>query len=101
MPYPYAVDDHQTHNARYLADQNAAVIIQQHDLGEQRLAHQITALANDKKRIIDMAIVAKSLAKPQATQQVAEFCKQAAVGNFDVKQHDINSNASEKVNDPR
>lgn len=96
VPYPYAVDDHQTHNARYLADQNAAVIIQQHDLDEQRLAHQITALANDKKRIIDMAIVAKSLAKPQATQQVSEFCKQAATGDFSVTLDNEEQNHEEK-----
>lgn len=111
VPYPYAVDDHQTHNARYLADQNAAVIIQQHDLDEQRLAHQITALANDKKRIIDMAIVAKSLAKPQATQQVSEYCKQAATGDFNVtlnneeqnnvEQSETTSSALEKTNESR
>ncbi|NVK21009.1 MAG: undecaprenyldiphospho-muramoylpentapeptide beta-N-acetylglucosaminyltransferase [Kangiellaceae bacterium] len=78
VPYPHAVDDHQTHNARYLADQGAAVIIQQHDLSEQVLAQNITALANNKQHIIDMAQKARSLAKPNATQEVAAYCELAA-----------------------
>ena len=111
IPYPHAVDDHQTHNARYLANQGGALIIQQHDLDEQRLAHQITALANDKQRIIDMATVAKSLAKPKATTQVAEYCKRAAVGQFeimsdkesssDARSGAIKDNAAESANEQR
>lgn len=111
IPYPHAVDDHQTHNARYLANQGGALIIQQHDLDEQRLAHQITALANDKQRIIDMATVAKSLAKPKATTQVAEYCKRAAVGQFeimsdkesssDARAGAIKDNAAESANEQR
>ena len=92
VPYPHAVDDHQTHNARYLADQGGAVIIQQHDLDVQNLAHQITALANDKNRIIEMATIAKSLAKPEATTQVAEYCKRAAIGQFDIESFVSNTN---------
>jgi UDP-N-acetylglucosamine--N-acetylmuramyl-(pentapeptide) pyrophosphoryl-undecaprenol N-acetylglucosamine transferase len=92
VPYPHAVDDHQTHNARYLADQGGAVIIQQHDLDVQNLAHQITALANDKNRIIEMATIAKSLAKPEATTQVAEYCKRAAIGQFDIESFESNTN---------
>ena len=84
VPYPHAVDDHQKHNARYLANQGGAIIIQQHDLDVEKLAELITALANDKSRIIEMATIAKSLAKPQATEQVAEYCKRAAVGQFEI-----------------
>lgn len=78
VPYPHAVDDHQTYNARYLADQGAALIIQQHDLSKERLAQEITALANDKEHLIDMARKAQALARPEATQKVAEYCKKAA-----------------------
>lgn len=78
VPYPHAVDDHQTYNARYLADQGAALIIQQHDLSKERLAQEITALANDKEHLIDMARKAKELARPEATRMVAEYCKKAA-----------------------
>ncbi|MBD3653497.1 undecaprenyldiphospho-muramoylpentapeptide beta-N-acetylglucosaminyltransferase [Kangiella sp.] len=78
VPYPHAVDDHQTYNARYLADQGAALIIQQHDLSKERLAQEITALANDKEHLIEMARKAQALARPEATHTVAEYCKQAA-----------------------
>lgn len=78
VPYPHAVDDHQTYNARYLADQKAALIIQQHDLTRERLAQEVTALANDKEHLIDMARQAQALARPEATKTVAEFCKKAA-----------------------
>lgn len=106
VPYPHAVDDHQTHNARYLANQGGALIIQQHDLDEQSLAQQITALANDKQRIVEMAIIAKSLAKPQSTLQVAEYCKRAAVGQFEIMSSaeaskEVESEAAESVNEQR
>ncbi|WP_223669465.1 undecaprenyldiphospho-muramoylpentapeptide beta-N-acetylglucosaminyltransferase [Kangiella shandongensis] len=105
VPYPHAVDDHQTHNARYLADQGAAVIIQQHDLDEQQLAHQTTSLANDKAHLIEMAVTAKQLAKPYATQQVADYCKRAAIGDFEIKEEakvaTTKSTASEDVNESR
>ncbi len=78
VPFPHAVDDHQTHNARYLADQGAAVIIQQHDLKESRLAEQITALANNKKHLIELAEKARGLALPDATKTVAQYCIKAA-----------------------
>ena len=84
VPYPYAVDDHQTHNARYLADKEAAVIIPQHDLTAQRLAEQITTLANNKQHIINMAELARQLAKPQATEEVANYCIKAAIGHQEV-----------------
>ncbi|NVJ65594.1 MAG: undecaprenyldiphospho-muramoylpentapeptide beta-N-acetylglucosaminyltransferase [Gammaproteobacteria bacterium] len=78
VPYPHAVDDHQTHNARFLSDKGAALIIQQHDMSEKRLAEQITALANNKEHLIEMADKARQLAKPQATEEVAAFCVKAA-----------------------
>ncbi|AOE50465.1 undecaprenyldiphospho-muramoylpentapeptide beta-N-acetylglucosaminyltransferase [Kangiella sediminilitoris] len=85
VPYPHAVDDHQTHNARYLASQGAALIIQQHDLDETVLAQQVTSLANDKEHLIEMAAMAKKLAKPYATEQVADYCKRAAIGDYRIQ----------------
>ncbi len=78
VPFPHAVDDHQTHNARYLSDEGAALIIQQHDLSEARLADQITALANNKQHLITMANKARELSTPEATEEVASFCIKAA-----------------------
>ncbi len=72
VPYPYAVDDHQTSNARFLADQGAALLIPQSELNPEKLAQWLTTLTRDK--LLDMAGKARSLAKPEATRVVAEAC---------------------------
>ncbi len=82
VPFPHAVDDHQTHNARYLSDKAAGLIIQQHDLSEKRLAEQITALANNKKHIIEIAEKAREMAMPNATKDVANYCIKASMNDF-------------------
>lgn len=74
VPFPAAVDDHQTANARYLADREAAVIIQQRDLSADFLAQQLRDLAADRHRLADMAERARAAAMPDATRQVAEIC---------------------------
>jgi len=74
VPYPYAIDDHQTHNARYLVDHGAAVMIPQADLSAERLAEEITALMQEPVRLKAMAERASALAKPDAAQVVAEIC---------------------------
>jgi UDP-N-acetylglucosamine--N-acetylmuramyl-(pentapeptide) pyrophosphoryl-undecaprenol N-acetylglucosamine transferase len=74
VPYPYAIDDHQTHNARYLVDNGAAVMIPQAELSAERLAEEITALMQEPARLKAMAERASALAKPDAAQVVAEIC---------------------------
>ncbi len=76
VPFPYAVDDHQTNNARFLSDQDAAVLIPQNELTPQRLATLLTELSREK--LTEMAVKARSLAKPDATQVVAEVCMKLA-----------------------
>lgn len=78
VPFPHAVDDHQTMNARYLSDNGAAVLIQQSDLQEHELAKLISELAQDRQRLNEMAKAAVKVAKPQATQVVADYCVEAA-----------------------
>ncbi len=46
VPFPFAVDDHQTHNARYLSEAGAGVLVQQVDLGERRLAELLSELCD-------------------------------------------------------
>ena len=74
VPYPYAVDDHQTANARYLADEGAAVLVQQRDLDEARLAEVLGALLSDRGRMLEMASRARALGRPEATREVADLC---------------------------
>jgi UDP-N-acetylglucosamine--N-acetylmuramyl-(pentapeptide) pyrophosphoryl-undecaprenol N-acetylglucosamine transferase len=72
VPYPYAVDDHQTHNARFLAERGGAVLIPQHELTAERLAKLLGELTREK--LLVMAKAARSAGKPEATRAVAEAC---------------------------
>ncbi len=72
VPYPYAVDDHQTANAHYLSDAEAGILIQQNELTAEGLAQELMML--DRKKIIDMAVCARKLGKPESTRQVAQAC---------------------------
>lgn len=74
VPYPYAIDDHQTHNARYLVDNGAAVMIPQSELSPERLAEEIGSLLQQPGRLKAMAERSSALAKPDAAQVVAEIC---------------------------
>jgi UDP-N-acetylglucosamine--N-acetylmuramyl-(pentapeptide) pyrophosphoryl-undecaprenol N-acetylglucosamine transferase len=76
VPFPYAVDDHQTTNARYLADAGAAILIQQRDLAPERLAEALRGLT--RERLLEMARKARALGKPDATRAVAEACMELA-----------------------
>jgi UDP-N-acetylglucosamine--N-acetylmuramyl-(pentapeptide) pyrophosphoryl-undecaprenol N-acetylglucosamine transferase len=76
VPFPFAVDDHQTHNARFLVDAGAAVLVQQRDLTARMLADLLLQLSREK--LLDMAQRARTLAKPGATASVAEVCMAVA-----------------------
>ena len=73
VPYPFAVDDHQTLNARYLADKGAAVILQQQDMSAAVVAQKIRNL--DYDRLLHMAQKARLLARSDATSQVVGICE--------------------------
>lgn len=79
VPFPFAVDDHQTTNAAYLQHAGAALMIQQRDLDVAQLADTLKSL--DRSTCLVMAQKARALARPQATQQVAEICQQLAKAN--------------------
>jgi UDP-N-acetylglucosamine--N-acetylmuramyl-(pentapeptide) pyrophosphoryl-undecaprenol N-acetylglucosamine transferase len=74
VPFPYAVDDHQTQNARYLADRGAAILLPQAELTPQGLADVLRGLS--RPRLLDMARAARSAAKPEATRKVADCCRE-------------------------
>lgn len=69
IPLPHAVDNHQYHNAMWLVEHNAALLIEQADLTAECLAEKITQLADPVTRMT-MAHNAQGLAKPDATQQL-------------------------------
>lgn len=76
VPYPYAIDDHQTANARYLVDAGAAVLIAQQQLTARYLAEQIKDCA---MQLDAMAVSARQCARLNATQNVAEQCRLEAI----------------------
>src|SRR5258705_56951 len=69
VPFPHAVDDHQTTNARFLADAGGAVLVPQSELTPEGLAKLIAGF--DRERLLEMATRARSLGRPGATQAVA------------------------------
>ena len=73
VPYPSAVDDHQTGNAEFLSSSGAAWLIQQKDLSAEKLAQLISSINRDT--LSEMSAKARGLAKPDATQRVADICE--------------------------
>jgi UDP-N-acetylglucosamine--N-acetylmuramyl-(pentapeptide) pyrophosphoryl-undecaprenol N-acetylglucosamine transferase len=76
VPFPHAVDDHQTGNAEFLSDAGAAWLIQQKDLSAEKLAALIGGLG--RATLAAMSDKARALAKPDATRQVADICEALA-----------------------
>jgi UDP-N-acetylglucosamine--N-acetylmuramyl-(pentapeptide) pyrophosphoryl-undecaprenol N-acetylglucosamine transferase len=72
VPFPHAVDDHQSANARFLVAQGAALLLPQSELTPQRLAQLLAGL--DRPRLLDMARKARALGKPDAARVVAQRC---------------------------
>ena len=78
VPYPYAVSDHQARNAEYLSNAGAAFCIRQEAfVGGDWLA-LLAGVAKDRSRLMDMATAARSMAKPDATERVADICEELA-----------------------
>ncbi len=80
VPYPYAVDDHQTQNAKYLSDAGAAVLIQQQQLSTDSLLNILQTI--DRPQALIMAQKARQRGMPESTQRVTEACLLA--GGYDV-----------------
>jgi len=78
VPYPYATDDHQTGNARFLADAGAAILMPQSSLSADSLASLLTDFLQQRDMLGEMAGRARELALPDAARRVAELCLQAA-----------------------
>lgn len=73
VPFPHAVDDHQTHNARFLSDNKAAILLPQPELTVEKLSYLINELAEDTAKLTAMSHAARQAATPEALQQVVEI----------------------------
>jgi len=76
VPFPFAVDDHQTTNAQYLAENGAAILVQQSAFDVTKATEILRGLTREK--CLDMAMRAKQLAQPDATVTVAKICMECA-----------------------
>jgi UDP-N-acetylglucosamine--N-acetylmuramyl-(pentapeptide) pyrophosphoryl-undecaprenol N-acetylglucosamine transferase len=74
VPYPHAVDDHQSANAGYLVQAGAAIVRQQHELSSQWLAETLHNLTQNRDSLLNMAQAARKLARPSAAADVAGYC---------------------------
>jgi UDP-N-acetylglucosamine--N-acetylmuramyl-(pentapeptide) pyrophosphoryl-undecaprenol N-acetylglucosamine transferase len=81
VPYPHAAGDHQSANARWMADAGAAVVIADGELTSASLAHTVAELLADRTALAAMAAASRGLARPDAAHEVAhELLEVAAAG---------------------
>ncbi len=80
VPYPSAVDDHQTANARPMENVGAAAIISETDLGAEMLANLLREWLSSRQSLLERAGRARELAKPQALARITELCLEQAGG---------------------
>lgn len=78
VPYRYAVDDHQTANARFLSDREAAVLVPQLECTPERLRELLAGFAGNREILLRMARAARHLAVTDAADTVAGLCMEAA-----------------------
>jgi len=76
VPFPHAVDDHQSANAAFLVDRGAAVLLPQPRLAPATLAALLRRM--DRATLLEMARKARALGKPEAARTVAERCMELA-----------------------
>lgn len=80
IPYPYAVDDHQTHNASALVTAGAAHLMQEKDITAEAVAQHVDNLAANRDLLVEMAVSARSQANTGTAKQIANICLELAHG---------------------
>lgn len=78
VPYPHAIDDHQTQNGQYLAEIGAAILIPQAELTPDSLAHCLHNILSSADSLRSMAQHARKKACPDATRTVSGICLEQA-----------------------
>lgn len=80
IPFPFAIDDHQTANANWLVEQSAAKLQPQNTLTVEKLKDNIMEFVQTRVMVLDMAKAARQASKPGATSVCADFCLEFANG---------------------
>ena len=76
VPFPHAVDDHQTFNAKFLVDAGGGWLLQQHALNAQKLAEMLQNM--QRSTLLNVALKAKTMQKIDATHKVVAACEELA-----------------------
>ena len=76
VPFPSAVDDHQTTNARFLVDQGAGWLVQQHDLSPEKLAEMLQKV--ERLALMERGLKAKTMQKTEAAARIVAACEELA-----------------------
>ena len=74
VPFPFAVDDHQTANAQAMVGAGAALLLSEDEASAEHIATLLTELCGDRARLLAMAQAARTLAKPDAAARIADAC---------------------------
>lgn len=88
VPFPYAVDDHQTHNAEPLVQAGAALLIQQRDMTVERLVDALIPVLSDPDQLREMARAARARALPKATETMVRICIETMNKQHEAVSHD-------------
>jgi len=78
VPFPHAVDDHQTRNGLSLANADAAILIDQSALNAAGLGRLLAEFHSARDRLLSMAKAARRLGTPDATRRVSDCCLELA-----------------------
>jgi UDP-N-acetylglucosamine--N-acetylmuramyl-(pentapeptide) pyrophosphoryl-undecaprenol N-acetylglucosamine transferase len=78
VPFPQAVDDHQTRNAEYVVAHGGAVLLRESETLATQLAGTLPELLGSRQRLLEMAMAARALAQPDAADRVADACLREA-----------------------
>lgn len=76
VPLPHAIDDHQSANARSLADRGGAILLRQADMTADLLVRQIRSYVEYPQLLQKMAVASRAAATPDATAKVADRCEE-------------------------
>ncbi|MFW1677568.1 undecaprenyldiphospho-muramoylpentapeptide beta-N-acetylglucosaminyltransferase [Pontibacter sp. JAM-7] len=76
VPFPYAVDDHQTGNANFLSQSGAAQLVQQHELTSAGLLAMLTDTMSHRSQLLQMATKARAMGIPESRERVAAVCEE-------------------------
>lgn len=74
VPYPYAVDDHQTANAHFMVKHQAAICLQQSELTEDRLIEIIQDFLHSPEKCLNMAKAAYKLRQVNVAEKIVDIC---------------------------